>query len=213
MSWGWPSQTPRYRGGHLGECLEDYLDGRLSERSRRLASRHLICCQQCQQAVTQAQHVRERLQAGRVDPHRHDSLMAGLLALGEPASTSADASTDVRDAADGHVAMSSHEPLVVVSEPRPSATSRLGRMGGCTVGVLDAHAPAQYSRRPRGPVAGLLAVVAVFVMAVGALWAHPQRNAPNVPREVRMAKHAPQPADKIAYVSVETKSDVQATRQ
>lgn len=182
------TQRSRYCGGHLGEHMEDYLDDLMSERARRTASRHLVCCGICAQEHQLARELRHRLRAPITA--QPDGLTAGLLALGTSsvaeASSRADTACDSVDRADGRR---------IQQRAMPST---------CRVSVLTASAPAQYSRRQRGPVVGVMALVAVVSVAGGAVWATPQRNAPSEPREVRMARQAAGSADQVTAISVES---------
>lgn len=175
----WPGQGAgtRYRGGHLCSDVEDYLDNRFSPLQRKLAARHLICCRTCQQEVVDAERLRARLRATCLDAGREANLVAELLALGG-------------------------ERAVGPTPAHPQTTNDHATRPREAM-VIPASAPPQYSRRPRGPVAGVAAIAAVVGVLGTAMWAHPQQGAPSDPQQIRQAKQTSGAADRIVSVSVE----------
>ena len=150
-----------YRGGHLREWVDDYVACTLPPDQRAEASRHLICCESCRREVEDARQLNARLRTVAIDPGRAASLMGDLMALPQQA--------------DG-------------GEGSPRSVDGLACVAPARVSTLPTNAPPQYTRKPRGPVAGLAALGLVGGILVTSIWASPQRRAPLPPQSPNYAQ-------------------------
>lgn len=145
MNWG--------RTAHLGERVDDYVDGLLSAKEGRAAALHITSCSACAREVEFERMRRARVRAVSVDPGRHASLVAGLLAMAPK---------------ECELAARAQMPA---PDTRPQAAPSL----------ISPEAPAQYERRGRRPVAVSLALVASGAAVAVVASASPHAAAPSGP--------------------------------
>lgn len=146
--------TRRYRGGHLEDFVDGYVDGRLDNASTQRAARHLIACSSCRAAVEAERAIVARVRVVPLDPGRHARLVAGLVALeDEPA----------------------RGPVGCVARPL-GVTDRSGR-----VHVVAPDAPAHYDRSARRRAAASLVLAAACAGLVLTGLGHPRSTAPGRP--------------------------------
>lgn len=143
--------TRRYRGGHLEDFVDGYVDGRLDAASTRRAAQHLAVCTECRRAVEAERSIVARVRVVPLDPGRHARLVAGLVAL------------------------EGDQTRGVAGCRRPDETASDARAG---IHLVAPNAPARYDRSlRRHAMAALVLAVAcggLVVMSAG----HPRSTAP-----------------------------------
>lgn len=189
-----------YDGGHLGQRLEEYVDGALSPEDSRRAARHLLVCETCRADVDAERAILTRLRAVQVDPERHACLVEGLLALssscnGETTSDDerpmSEPSTRGRSTAEAN----RHTPRFTPRSGTPPHSGTPHR----SVALVSLAAPPQYRGERRRPVILGAAALAVCGVALVTVHATPQRAAPGAPQ---MARSGQVPADELSAPSV-----------
>lgn len=147
--------TVRYRGGHLGELVDDYVDGRLPECVSRRAAQHVAVCETCRAAIDAERHIVTQVRSVAVDPGRQATLMAGLLALGSQGESSA-----------------------TTGQPADHGSQEQGWRGPA---LVPETAPARYSSTARRPLLATAALAAVCGAALVTSVGHPRPAAPAAP--------------------------------
>lgn len=146
--------TPRYRGGHLDDFIDGYVDGRLDAASTQRAAQHLAVCTECRRAVEAERSIVARVRVVPLDPGRHARLVAGLVALeGAP-----------DRGVVGHRCAG-----------EPTADGPTG------VHLVAPDAPARYDRSPRRHAVAALVVAIACGGVVVAGAGHPRSTAPARP--------------------------------
>lgn len=189
-----------YDGGHLGQWLEEYVDGALPADDSRRAARHLLVCETCRADVDAERAILTRLRSVQVDPERHACLVEGLLALSSACSPQA-TSNDERPTSEPSTrehSTSETARSTLRRPPRTGASPRTGMSHG-SVALVSLAAPPQYRGERRRPVILGAAALAVCGVALVTVHATPQRAAPGAPQ---MARSGQMPEDELAAPSV-----------
>lgn len=116
--------------------VADYVDGLLSRARAEAFERHLVVCQHCAGDVAEQRELVARMRAVAVDSSRRDSLIAGLLDLGElPTEPS-----PVRHPS-GPMTVTCGAPPQYVSARRSVGLAAVAVAGCAGIALMAAHIP------------------------------------------------------------------------
>jgi len=190
----------RYRSGHLGEAIDLYVDGRLDAVSMRCAARHLLVCSVCRRDVDAERAIVREVRAVPVDPDRHASLVAGLLALA-PECASRPPSAAPGSCAD--------EAMVLEAAPhRAAAGSREDEIAWQDATRQHPAARRRRSNVRAGLVAGLAGLGSTAACVGAFVLVTPSHSAPMAPERSRMASVG---SDRIAPPTIDVAGSREVT--